>query len=133
VRFAEDQRRKREWINFAEIADWCSEVDGSVVPNESARASAYEKLQRDLLEGDFEENGRSRVLYLHPWTVKAKVTRQWMENMIETHPPATIRSKYLDHCWLPRIAWIEQLPAIEVKPTEQTNKQHSRGEARDDR
>jgi hypothetical protein len=86
VRFAEDQRRKREWINFAEIADWCSEVDGSVVPNESARASAYEKLQRDLLEGDFEENGRSRVLYLHPWTVKAKVTRQWMENMIETHP-----------------------------------------------
>jgi hypothetical protein len=68
ARFTEDQRRKREWINFAEIADWCSEVDGSVVPNESARASAYEKLQRDLLEGDFEENGRSRVLYLHPWT-----------------------------------------------------------------
>jgi excisionase family DNA binding protein len=30
-------------------------------------------------------------------------------------------------------AWIEQLPAIEVKPAEQTNKQHSRGEARDDR
>ena len=30
-------------------------------------------------------------------------------------------------------AWIEQLPAIEVKPTGQTNKQHSRGEARDDR
>jgi excisionase family DNA binding protein len=30
-------------------------------------------------------------------------------------------------------AWIEQLPAIEVKPTEQTNKQHSRGEARDNR
>jgi hypothetical protein len=100
--FTANQRRKREWINFAEIADWCSEVDGSVVPNESARASAYEKLQRDLLEGDFEENGRSRVLYLHPWTVKAKMTRQWMENMIETHPRATIRSKYLDHCWLPR-------------------------------
>jgi excisionase family DNA binding protein len=30
-------------------------------------------------------------------------------------------------------AWIERLPAIEVKPAEQTNKQHSRGEARDDR
>jgi hypothetical protein len=121
VRFAEDQRRKREWINFAEIADWCSEVDGSVVPNESARASAYEKLQRDLLEGDFEENGRSRVLYLHPWTVKAKVTRQWMENMIETHPPATIRSKYLDHCWLPRNLfqrWLAKhhLPASAPRP-----------------
>ena len=31
------------------------------------------------------------------------------------------------------LAWIEQLPAIELKPTEQTNKQHSRGEARDGR
>ena len=102
ARFTENQRRKREWINFAEIADWCSEVDGSVVPNESARVSAYVKLQRDLLEGDFEENGRSRVLYLHPWTVKAKMTRQSMELMIETYPPATIRSQYFDHCWLPR-------------------------------
>lgn len=102
ARFTADQRRKREWINFAEIADWCSEVDGSVVPNESARVSAYAKLQRDLLESDFEENGRSRVRYLHPWTVKAKITRQEMENMIETHSPAAIRSQYFDHCWLPR-------------------------------
>ena len=30
-------------------------------------------------------------------------------------------------------AWIERLPAIEVKPTEQTNKHHARGESRDDR
>ena len=30
-------------------------------------------------------------------------------------------------------AWIEHLPSIDVKPTERTNKQHSRGEARDDR
>jgi excisionase family DNA binding protein len=30
-------------------------------------------------------------------------------------------------------AWIEQLPAVELNRTEQTNKQHSCGEARDDR
>ena len=101
-RFTVRQRRVRAWINFAEIADWCSEVEGSVVPNEAARASAYEKLQRDLMEGDFEENDHSRVLYLHPWNVKAKMKRQWMENIIEIYPPATIRSQYLDHCWLPR-------------------------------
>jgi excisionase family DNA binding protein len=29
--------------------------------------------------------------------------------------------------------WIEHLPAIEVKPTEQTDKKAPRGEARDDR
>jgi hypothetical protein len=100
--FTEDQRRKREWINFAEIADWCSEMDGSVVSNEAARASAYEKLQRDLLEGVFEENGRSRVLYLHPSTAMARMTRARMQNMIGTYSSATIRSQYLDRCWLPR-------------------------------
>ena len=30
-------------------------------------------------------------------------------------------------------AWIEQLPAIEVKPAEQTKKKAPRGEAHDDR
>ena len=46
-----------------------------MVSDEGARASAYEKLQRDLLEGDFEENAVP-PLCLHPWTVKAKMTRQ---------------------------------------------------------
>ena len=101
-RFSENQKRTRHWINFAEIAVWCSELSGSVVPDEGARASAYDKLQRDLLEGDFEENGRSRVLYLHPWTVKARMTRHQMQDVIDSHPPATIRSEYFDHCWLPR-------------------------------
>jgi excisionase family DNA binding protein len=30
-------------------------------------------------------------------------------------------------------AWLERLPAIEVKPIRQSNKQHRRAEARDDR
>jgi excisionase family DNA binding protein len=30
-------------------------------------------------------------------------------------------------------AWIERLPAIEVKPTEETNSPHARPEVRDDR
>ena len=30
-------------------------------------------------------------------------------------------------------AWIERLPAIEVKPTDETNSPHARREARDDR
>ena len=76
-RFTEIQQGKREWINFAEIAEWCSE-ESSVVPNEVAREAAYQKLQRDLLEEDFEENGRSRVLYLHPNTSKARMTRDWL-------------------------------------------------------
>jgi excisionase family DNA binding protein len=30
-------------------------------------------------------------------------------------------------------AWIERLPAVEVKVAEEANRQHARGEARDDR
>jgi hypothetical protein len=61
-RFTMRQRRLREWINFAEIADWCSREDGSIVPNEQKRRAAFDTLQNDLLSGEFEENGRSRVL-----------------------------------------------------------------------
>src|SRR5262249_62012217 len=64
-RFAQTQRRTQEWVNFEEIAELCSELVGSGVPNEAARENAYRNLERDLLSGDFEENGRSRVLYLH--------------------------------------------------------------------
>jgi hypothetical protein len=74
ARFTEIRRHVRKWINFAEIAEWCSEESG-IVPNAAAQEAAYQKLQRDLLEGDFEENGRSQILYLHPYTMKARMTR----------------------------------------------------------
>jgi hypothetical protein len=100
-RFTEIQRRTREWINFAEIAEWCADESG-VVPNEEARAAAYQKLQQDLLEGDFEENGVSKVLYLHPYTSKARMTRRWLTDMMERFDQTTINSQYLAHCWIRR-------------------------------
>src|SRR5262249_34909147 len=69
-RFTKIQRDKREWINLAEIAEYCSEESG-VVPNEVAQETTYEKLLSALFEEDFEENGRSQVLYLHPYTTRA--------------------------------------------------------------
>ena len=61
-RFVTAQRRHREWINFAEIADWCAREDQSIEPDERKRAAAFDRLANDLLAGEFEENGRSRVL-----------------------------------------------------------------------
>jgi hypothetical protein len=83
--FEEAQQRKREWINFAEIAKWRSELDGSAEPNEIARESAYKMLESDLLEGVFEERGRSQVLFLCSgvsWTHR-KMTRQWLQDAID--------------------------------------------------
>jgi hypothetical protein len=103
-RFTKTQRDKRDWINFAEIAEHCSE-EGGIVPNEVARETAYDKLLADLLEGDFEENGRSQVLYLHPYTTKARMTRECLIGLLEFKDPdrATIISQYLAHCWVRRV------------------------------
>jgi len=103
-RFEEEQQRKREWINFAEIAESCSELDGSVVPNEAARDNAYRMLERDLLAGKFEQGGRSQVLFLHPGVTltHGKMTRRWLREAIENNLDNEHGRSYLRHCWLPR-------------------------------
>jgi hypothetical protein len=99
--FTKIQRHKREMINFAEIAEHCSEESG-IVPNEVARETAYEKLLADLLEGDFEENGVSQIMYLHLNTSKTRMTRESMIQVMEIYDHQTIISQYLAHCWIPR-------------------------------
>jgi len=103
-RFTKIQRDKRKWINFAEIAEYCSEESG-IASNEVAREAAYEKLLADLLEGDFEQNGRSQVLYLHPHTTKARMTRELLIGLLEfkNADRATIISQYLALCWMRRV------------------------------
>jgi hypothetical protein len=102
-RFAQTQLRKREWLNFEEIAELCSELNGSGVPNEAARENACRNLERDLRSGDFEENGRSRVLYLHPSTVRTRMTREWLQDAIQyNYDGQQGRSQYLPWCWIPR-------------------------------
>jgi hypothetical protein len=102
-RFTEKQRQTREWINFADIADWCSKEDHSIIPSEDKRAAAFDTLARDLLSGVFEENGRSRVLYLHPATTKARMTRAWLDDAIHhSYDNNRARSEYLPYCWIQR-------------------------------
>ena len=67
VLFKWRQLRGRAWIQFHEIAEWYAELNrGSIMTEEAASKRAYDMLQRDLLSGDFEEAGRSRVLFLTP-------------------------------------------------------------------
>jgi hypothetical protein len=102
-RFTVRQRRERQWINFAEIAEWCSKEDGSIVPNEQKRAAAFDTLQADLLAGEFDENGRSRVLYLHPSTTKSRMTCVWLTDAIDNNYDGHRgRAQYLPYCWIAR-------------------------------
>ena len=110
--FAEEQRKSRDWISFREIADWCARRESKFVPDEADRLGAYDLLRDDLLTGEFQEEGKSHVLYLHPdltvpmttETVPRQARRMTPETLraaIEMHPPGIIRSEYLECLWIP--------------------------------
>jgi hypothetical protein len=103
-RFEEDQRRKREWINFAEIAEWFSELGGPAKPKKAAaaRERAYRMLEQDLLAGKFEEGRRTQVLF-RCWGVTRRIMRrQCLQNAIDHNYDGEHGRFYLKHCWLPR-------------------------------
>jgi hypothetical protein len=55
------------------------------------------------LTGEFEENGRSLVLYLHPATAKSRMTRDSLQDAIaHNYDGHQGRSQYLPYCWIPR-------------------------------
>jgi hypothetical protein len=105
-RFEEVQRRKREWIPFAEIAEWYSDLRGPVSPEKAAdlREQALSMLKSDLLARLFEEGGRSRVLFRYPGVdfTRGKMTRQRLQEAIDDDPNVEHVRLLLSHCWLPR-------------------------------
>src|SRR5262245_32240062 len=104
-RFEEEQRRKREWISFVEIAEWYSDLRGPVSPKKAAalREQAHSMLKSDLLASLFEEGGRSRVLFRFPGAnfTAGKMTRQRLQAAIDDDPDGEHVRLLLKHCWLP--------------------------------
>jgi hypothetical protein len=100
-RFQKRQRRTHEYINFADIAEWCSEEDGSIEQNENKKAAAFDRLASDLLAGEFEENGRSRVHYLHRHIAK-RVTPEWSKDVVDHNWDGHHGRFILAHCWMHR-------------------------------
>src|SRR6516225_4359221 len=100
-RFEEVQRHKRNWIKFTEIAEEYSERDGPAAPEKAAaeREHAFAMLEHDFLAGNFEENGRSQVLFLFPGVTNRRMTRQRLQDAIDYN--YDVRS-YLENCWITR-------------------------------
>ena len=68
----------------------------SVMPKKKALVSVYEMLQRDLLQGLFKENDRSRILFLHYKTRLTWMTRRFLRHVMET---STIRRPSDQSIW----------------------------------
>jgi hypothetical protein len=89
-------------ISFPDIADWCADLRRNTTPREAGRAEAFEMLQRDLLAGDFEFNGRSLVRFLSPGVTRTRMSRSWLREAIEHNYDNECGQSYLKNCWLPQ-------------------------------
>jgi hypothetical protein len=111
-RFTKRQRLAREWINFAEIADFCAREDGSIVPDEKKRILAFNTLANDILNGGFEKNGRSKVLFLNPCRRQIRLTPAELKDVIEYNYDGDHGlSEWLPYCWAPQEiveGWLEK-------------------------
>jgi hypothetical protein len=92
-RFEEWQREVRRWINFADIAGHYTEEGQSIL--------SIDLLARALIADEFEENGRSLVLFLHPTLPPTRLTPEWIEQLKGVLDKDWGRS-YLEYCWIPR-------------------------------
>src|SRR5258708_5367373 len=95
-RFEEVQRRKRERIKCDEIAEWCSELDDSAVPNEAARENAYAMLRRDLINGRF---GLHVRLVFPKASIRKRMTNKWFRNATEHSYDGERGDLWLKNCW----------------------------------
>jgi hypothetical protein len=105
MRFADRQAHERRWIEFGELAERYGRNVGI--------SEGYELLRRAVIAGEFERAGRCRVLYLHPFDIHTKMTRERMANISESYIDAvpsshasyfrrTLERQYLACCWIPR-------------------------------
>ena len=98
LRFTERQRVERNWIRLSELAERYG--------RERSTTEAYQKLYDAIMAGDFETAGRSRLLYLHPATALAKMTR----NKIAGYPKDYAIKHYVEPSWAPKalaVQWCE--------------------------
>jgi hypothetical protein len=115
VGFTRRQRHGRRWINFHDIAEWYAKHSGRL--DAAELDLAYDMLQRDLFFGDFEEGGRSLVLYLNPnLREERRMTRAFLQKIArECTDQETVRH-HLSWCWIPRHLYERWLASHRVEP-----------------
>src|SRR6516165_3028163 len=66
AKFAERQRTVRRWIAVVDLIDWCahSTRTASIEAEAQARELAYRSVTESVQRGEFERDGRSKLLYL---------------------------------------------------------------------
>ena len=106
-RFEYSQRRRRNWVAFAEIADWFSRKPGEAHPNQTKLNEAYKELLGAIRAGEFDVHNRDKVrgkvLCLQPRSKTIRLTAAYLGEATEIFcltDDERIRG-YLSRCWVP--------------------------------
>jgi hypothetical protein len=109
--FAARQERRRQWVSFDEIADWCAREAGGIAPDPALRHAAYAALGASLRAGALECGGRPAVLLLCPGMAPLRVGRRWMAAVAALGDEAYVAAHHLALCWMPlelARAWLQR-------------------------
>src|SRR5204863_3632658 len=104
AKFAQLQRNTKRWIACADLIEWCAQSTTTSSNHEQieAREVAYRCLAESIHRGEFEQNGRSKVLYLdamvttHAPSPSCRLTRAQFERVLEVSAERIV----LNCCWL---------------------------------
>ena len=118
----ERQWRERGWINFSDIADWCSRKHADVERDAVRRAQAWHDLMEAVLAGEFDRAGRCCVAYLPEghtdsskplWLrLRPDELRRWRQSI----PVTDFAPSVLSDCWAPRAICLRWLLARDIRP-----------------
>jgi hypothetical protein len=120
-RFAEQQRRLRQWISVPDLTDWCAQstTTAGVAEQAKARDLPLELFADSILKAEFEREGRSKILFLSSrvtgrGSIPCRLKREGFERQCryaaKMTPAAPLPLEVLARCWLPRELarqWIE--------------------------
>lgn len=110
------QQLSHDWVNFAEIADWCAREPGGVRRDEVRRTQAFRDLGRSVTAGEFSRAGRWCVVRppdgATPLSepLRLRVTLAWLRKWPAFHGGMTIPDRELARWWAPRdlcASWFE--------------------------
>jgi hypothetical protein len=90
----------------------------------------FRPLLNSLLKGEFNNNGRCRVLWLHPWSPPKHMTPEFMASTVKDYEatPSTIRVQFVAHCWIPKGMAMSWAKAHKIKLHGKSPRGRSRGQ-----
>ena len=117
-RYAQKTNRKR--ICLAELLD-------------KGGDKHFRPLLNSLLKGEFNNNGRCRVLWLHPWSPARRMSPEFMASKVEMYEatPWIIRDQFLSRCWIPRHMAESWAKARNIKLERKSRRGRPRGQRQD--